>query len=500
MRNNIRQAFIFAAGKGIRFRPYSKSIPKPLFRVNGVPLVERLLDQINAAFPELDRIVVLTIDGDTMLRKALSTNAAIGKCDFLSVPDAYVTKGLIGGYAFLNGQIEPDEMFLSVLGDEFYGGGDHQRFAEFIATAKKLSGCCAIKKFKYPDEYLKNYSVEVDGDFEITCIREKPDTVSSEYFGLGLMAARGHLCSLACDAMQGSEKVEFFDLLHKLSKPSEPLGAFECKDIYVNINTPSDIYNCLRQIRETAQHTIDVIIPAWNEAETIQYVVKDFLPHCSSVIVMDNVSKDGTAVIAKAAGAKVYSEPLKGYGDAIKKGLDRSTADILVIVEADGTFHARDLPKLLAYLNDSDAVIGSRTYWHYIEYGANMDFIQRMMNILFGMIITALWWNRKSRFTDVGCSYRAIWRPVYASIQGNLRGTGPEFAPEFVIELLEKWHRVIEVPVPYHARALGVSKFSGSFFHLAKTALKMLRTILMRRLRSWFNNLRIVLSGIINVE
>ena len=48
------------------------------------------------------------------------------------------------------------------------------------------------------------------------------------------------------------------------------------------------------------------------------YVVKDFLPYCKSVIVMDNLSSDGTAEIARKSGAVVYSEKLVGYGDAIK--------------------------------------------------------------------------------------------------------------------------------------------------------------------------------------
>ena len=149
--------------------------------------------------------------------------------------------------------------------------------------------------------------------------------------------------------------------MYEIGTKNSPIKGFEFKDTYVNINTPSDIYNCLRQIRKTKNPTIDVIIPAWNEAETISYVVKDFLPYSKSVIVMDNLSSDGTAEIARESGAVVYSEKLVGYGDAIKKGLDRAQSDILVIVEGDGTFRAKDLPKLLSYLNDSDAVIGSRT-------------------------------------------------------------------------------------------------------------------------------------------
>jgi glycosyltransferase involved in cell wall biosynthesis len=236
-------------------------------------------------------------------------------------------------------------------------------------------------------------------------------------------------------------------------------------------------------------------VPAHNEAESIEYVVRDFRKRCRQVIVLDNQSPDGTARKARDAGAVVYSESLAGYGDAIKKGLDRSDADILVVVEADGTFRANDLPKLLTYLLDSDAVIGSRTYWHYVEYGANMGFLQREVNLIFGLLVTLLWWNRQSRFTDVGCSYRAFWRESYERVADRLIGKGPEFAPELVIEFLNDWQRVIEVPVPYHARVLGTSKFSGGFWGSAKTALRMLRMILCKRWSGWLRSLHTLITS-----
>ncbi|MEC7367648.1 MAG: sugar phosphate nucleotidyltransferase, partial [Pseudomonadota bacterium] len=327
MSNKIRQAVIFAAGKGARFRPYSAMSPKALFKVNGEPLIKRSLEQIDRFFPDLDRIIILSGDDNGLIQKSLLTHSAVNKCDFISVPENYISMGLIGGYAFIKNQIGEEELFLSVLGDEYYGGKDHPRFVDFINKTEIISGCCAIKRFTYPDEYLKNYSVEIDSSNKITQITEKPTTVTSEYFGLGFFAARGHLCSLASDSVETLEKVELFDLLQKTSSPMAPLVGFEFKDTYVNINTPSDIYDCLRQTRREKQHSIDIIIPAWNEAKTIKYVVEDFLQYANSVIVMDNISEDGTARIARDAGAKVYSEPLKGYGDAIKKGLDRSSAD-----------------------------------------------------------------------------------------------------------------------------------------------------------------------------
>lgn len=495
MNTTVRKAFIFAAGRGVRVRPYTNFVPKPLFLIDGIPLVVRSIRQLKAAFLGLDKIYVLVNHHREQIKAVLENLETSPLIEFIEISDADLDTGLLGGYAAIAPLIEPEELFISVLSDEFYGGSDHSGFADFIKQHPNLSGVCAVKRFEYPDEYFKNYAVTLASDRQtIKRIVEKPADIQSEYFGLGLLVARGRLCHAVCAEINANERKDFFSLLGQTAQSQGvPLLSFEFKDDYVNINFATDIYQGQRLVRARRKHSVDVIIPAWNEADSIGYVVSDFARVCDNVIVVDNVSPDNTAEIARQAGATVISQPTKGYGDAIKTGLDSSEADILVVVEADGTFRAKDLGKLLTYLMDADAVIGSRTYWQYVEYGANMDHIQRFANMLFGMIITALWWNRKSRFTDVGCSYRAIWRTTYLAIEPRLRGKGPEFAPEFVIELLQTWHRVIEVPIPYHSRILGESKFSGSFLHLAKTAMKMLNLMLSRRAESWGNNLKYLL-------
>ena len=113
-----------------------------------------------------------------------------------------------------------------------------------------------------------------------------------------------------------------------------------------------------------------------------------------------------------------------------------------------------------------------------------------MRNIFFGLIVTFLWFNRRSRFTDVGCTFRVMWKSTYYQIRDRLVGIGPELSPDLTIEMLNSFLRVIEVPIPYHARVLGKSKFSGSIFHTMKTALLMLRIIINKRIEGWWYNLR----------
>jgi hypothetical protein len=99
-----------------------------------------------------------------------------------------------------------------------------------------------------------------------------------------------------------------------------------------------------------------------------------------------------------------------------------------------------------------------------------------------GKLIEVLWWSQEPRFTDVGCSYRALWRSTWDKIRDQVQGVGPEFSPEMMIEVLRARQRVIEIPVSYHPRVGGESKHSDGLLHVSRTALRMLRLILAKRL------------------
>jgi hypothetical protein len=116
-----------------------------------------------------------------------------------------------------------------------------------------------------------------------------------------------------------------------------------------------------------------------------------------------------------------------------------------------------------------------------IEQGSNMGGILRLGNIVVGKLIEVLWWGQEPRFTDVGCTYRALWKTTWTKIRTQATHTGPEFSPEMMIEALRARLRVIEIPISYHARVGGESKHSAGFFHVSKTALRMLRLILAKR-------------------
>ena len=130
---------------------------------------------------------------------------------------------------------------------------------------------------------------------------------------------------------------------------------------------------------------------------------------------------------------------------------------------------------------DNDVVQGTRTNPAYIQYMANMDRPRIFFNKLFANFISMLWPKNKTLLSDVGCTYRAFWKTKYNKIEKNIVSVNAAFAPELTIEFINKGFRVIEIPVNYYPRSMGVSKLSGTYIKSGVTALKMLKIILQKR-------------------
>jgi glycosyltransferase involved in cell wall biosynthesis len=232
---------------------------------------------------------------------------------------------------------------------------------------------------------------------------------------------------------------------------------------------------------------VSVVIPAYNEEATIESVVRDFRAHpdVDEVVVVDNNCRDRTAELARAAGARVVAESAPGYGCALRRGMDDAVGDVLVLVEADGSFRAHDLAKFLCYLPDCSMVLGTRTTRQMVQQGANMDFLLRWGNVAAAKILELLWFlASEPRITDVGCTYRALHRGTWRIIRDGLTETGAPFSPEMICEAFRCGLRVIEIPIHYFSRGGGESKHSQGFLQIARTGLRMLRTILRKRFAS----------------
>ena len=235
-------------------------------------------------------------------------------------------------------------------------------------------------------------------------------------------------------------------------------------------------------------HPVTIVVPCFNEEGTIGRVVAEFRaqPQVDRVLVVDNNSRDRSGEVAAAAGAEVLCATAQGYGAALRAGLDHAASGagrpILVVTEADGSFRASDLPKLLHYLPDCAMVLGTRTTKQLVQQGANMDFALRWGNVAMAKLLELFWFHpHEPRLTDVGCSYRALWGDTWTAIAAGTCEAGPAFSPEMICEAYRHGLRVIEVPVHYGMRLGGESKHSRSFAQVCRTAWGMFRTICRKR-------------------
>ena len=110
--------------------------------------------------------------------------------------------------------------------------------------------------------------------------------------------------------------------------------------------------------------SLSVIIPAFNEAETIGGIVRNIrrLDEANEILVIDDGSTDGTSEIAERAGATVIRHPYNiGNGASVKTGIREATGDVLLFMDGDGQHDPADIPRLLHKMDDYDMVVGART-------------------------------------------------------------------------------------------------------------------------------------------
>ncbi|MDD5584064.1 MAG: glycosyltransferase [Candidatus Omnitrophica bacterium] len=481
-------AIILAAGKGSRLYPYTKKISKVLLKVDEKTLLERNIEIIKNKFKKEEVHIIVSHYADE-IKKYLESK---GNCGINIVYHQIATDDIERGfiYSLLKLRSIIKKYFLIVMGDEVYFLSDHEKMFEEMQR-RDFDIYCMLKEANFPEEILKNYSVQTDGE-RMVFLQEKPTTIINNYIGLGTIACSVKMLDLMEQELAKPHTRHFIDLLNQGIQEGLQAYYFLSHCEYYNINNKDDLFLARYSYRSKNINTCtkSLIIPAYNEAQTIGYVVRDFKKYVDDIIVMDNVSEDGTGEIARAAGARVFSRNFKGYGDAIRQGLREANSDILIITEADATFRANDLSKLLEYLKDADAVIGTRTDGSFVQANANMDLLLRAGNIIVGKLVSLLWWNRQCRLSDVGCTYRALWKSTYDQIKDRLTTDGPELSPEMMVEMLGCWLRLVEIPVKYNQRVIGKSKISISKWHSLIVGLKMLYCILSRRIQQWIENLK----------
>jgi len=224
-----------------------------------------------------------------------------------------------------------------------------------------------------------------------------------------------------------------------------------------------------------ASPTIDVVIPAFDEEDSIALVLAD-IPAAivRRVVVANNNSRDRTAEVARATGAVVVPAPRQGYGSACLAALGflRQTGppDVVVFLDADYSDHPEELPQVVEPIlaGRADLVIGSRVLG-VRERGALLP-QARAGNLLACLLMRLLYGHR---FTDLG-PFRAVrWESLEA-----LQMRDPDFGwtAEMQVKALQRGLAVEEVPVSYRRR-VGVSKITGTLSGTLRAGWKILWTI-----------------------
>ena len=206
---------------------------------------------------------------------------------------------------------------------------------------------------------------------------------------------------------------------------------------------------------------ISVVIPAYNEEKSIFQCVQEFkqISFIKEVIVVNNNSTDNTASIAKKAGAVVIQENLQGYGASIATGIKHAKGDHVCICEADQTFIANDLTRLVTYLDQFEVVLGSRTSTSLIWSGAYMPRWVRWGNWFVGKLVELLFDGPS--LTDIGCTFKIMRQNVAKSCTTVQLTKGSRYNQEFIIFLCLNRFKVVELPVNYRTR-IGDSKITGA--------------------------------------
>ena len=199
---------------------------------------------------------------------------------------------------------------------------------------------------------------------------------------------------------------------------------------------------------------LSIIIPCYNEVNTVEKIldkIHDTVKYDKEIIVVDDFSNDGTIDILKKNNNKIdkliFNKKNHGKGYSVKKGINNSTGDILIIQDADLEYDPDDYPKLIEPINKgiADVVYGSRFigsnerrvlyFWHSVG--------NKILTILSNMFTNI-------NLTDMECCYKAFRAEVIKNIELKENRFG--FEPEVTAKIAKKNLKIYEVGIKYFGR------------------------------------------------
>jgi glycosyltransferase involved in cell wall biosynthesis len=203
--------------------------------------------------------------------------------------------------------------------------------------------------------------------------------------------------------------------------------------------------------------SVSVIVPAYNEADTIGDIVRGVrrcTPDLCEVLVVDDGSSDATSGRAEVAGARVIRHVRnRGKGEALRTGCRAASGNIFLFLDGDGQDDVDEIPLLLGALEPDVAMtIGSRFAGRLLD-GAITP-LNRFGNRLLTRVFNGLY---GSAISDTQAGFRAVRSDRLDPEQ--LRARAYEIETEILIHVLRRGGRVVEVPVTRYPRAAGATSF-----------------------------------------
>ena len=467
-----------AAGKGVRARPYTSLVPKGMLQVNGKPNLERIIclmrDQLG-----IDEIYMTVGYLSGVIKDYFKDGQWLG-VTLHYIDNAELDKGL--GWSILLAGRHIKHPCCVMLSDECYVGSNHAELLDI--DYEHALATCTVMDADDTKLIKRNYSVHKEGT-RVRNLVEKPQVLENNLLGLGTFILTPDFFPLLADAFEQSVDgyVEFVTFLDSLCSKDPGVLCFEIKGTYVNIND-RDSLNLARYYERNItfdENQITLLLYSEGVEENIDFTINRYRRNRSIDTVYVVVPFVNTVEEKiRSCGADVIRCPqdIVLYGEKMRYALDRVPGDVIVMAEADYTFPEHDICKLLQYIKEADMVVGTRTTRQLIEQGSDMRGLVRIANILLAKLIEMLWWRREVRISDVGCTFRAMWRSCYDDLKEQLDGNGPELLAEMAVEILNDRKRMIEIPVNYYNRSTAMFEK----YRNRKTFLRILLMIAKKRL------------------
>lgn len=199
-------------------------------------------------------------------------------------------------------------------------------------------------------------------------------------------------------------------------------------------------------------NSISVAMPAYNEAENIEAMVKDVIQAMQGladdfeVIVVDDGSRDNTAEAIKSLQQEhpqvrlVQHEVNLGYGAAVFSGLTNATKELVFFTDSDRQFDLREIEKLLNLIDQADLVVGYRA-------PRRDPFMRKLNGWGWSGLVTVLF-GYTAR--DIDCAFKLMRRTVITQLKDEIESRGATFSAEFLVRAKRAGFRIREVAIHGH--------------------------------------------------